>query len=550
MAWHEWPGQVQGQPGTLAHFKRWASELVFEDGKRHPPERWQLDFMADVLHGYEECWLIVPEGNSKTTFIAEICLYHLEVTNEPWVPIGAASRDQAEILFTQAKGFIERTPGLLYMKDGPTVPDENALPGERGSCDGPYEIKGTRLIKHRFNGGQGLKVYAADKDTADGVIPTLPVIDEGHRHRDLGLYRLWKGKCEKRGASIVMISTSGEPGSDFEKSRDSLRQHATKSTKRGVCFGRYETDTSVLHEYAVPDRRLVEDISIVKQANPLAKITEESLRRKRASPTLDYGEGWLRLTCNIPARSSSAAVNEADWDDAVLEAGQLEEAPEGILPKGVPIIVGADFAWSLDTTALVPLWIPHRKLRLIGQAWILEPPRDGTTLSPVHVRDAFLAIHARNPIKMVVMDTTKAEDTMLWLEEEIGCDVVDRSQGNANAQQDYDAFMQALRGGAAPDSDVVERWLRWCRVPDIVVDGTTGEREEIHGALRSHIMNAIARKLPGDKYRFDRPATSRSAALQEVRVIDGLTALGMANCVGGADLMVEPKVPMVAVVGR
>ena len=39
-------------------------------------------------------------------------------------------------------------------------------------------------------------------------------------------------------------------------------------------------------------------------------------------------------------------------------------------------------------------------------------------------------------------------------------------------------------------------------------------------------MNAIARKMPGDRYRFDRPSTSRNtkANRQERRVIDALVA--------------------------
>jgi hypothetical protein len=41
-------------------------------------------------------------------------------------------------------------------------------------------------------------------------------------------------------------------------------------------------------------------------------------------------------------------------------------------------------------------------------------------------------------------------------------------------------------------------------------------------------MNAIARRLPGGDYRFDRPTASRSSPrMQDRRVIDALTAAGM-----------------------
>jgi hypothetical protein len=41
-------------------------------------------------------------------------------------------------------------------------------------------------------------------------------------------------------------------------------------------------------------------------------------------------------------------------------------------------------------------------------------------------------------------------------------------------------------------------------------------------------MNAVARRLPGGDYRFDRPSTVRmNARAQDRRVIDALTAAGM-----------------------
>jgi hypothetical protein len=119
----------------------------------------------------------------------------------------------------------------------------------------------------------------------------------------------------------------------------------------------------------------------VRLANPLSVVTEADLREKLESPTLDYGEDWLRLTCNIPARSSSAAVSDADWDNAETD----EEIPEGRRST-----LGADFAWSHDTTAIAPLVdAGEAEFRLLGAPKILTPPRDGTMLDPQEVKDAF-----------------------------------------------------------------------------------------------------------------------------------------------------------------
>jgi ABC-type cobalamin transport system ATPase subunit len=49
--------------------------LVFDDGERGDPQDWQLEVVADMFRGFRETWLIVPEGNGKSTLLAELALY-------------------------------------------------------------------------------------------------------------------------------------------------------------------------------------------------------------------------------------------------------------------------------------------------------------------------------------------------------------------------------------------------------------------------------------------------------------------------------------------
>lgn len=558
-----WPGTVKGRPWTVSHFRRWTEQMIFEDGQRHAPEAWQLEVFADLCRGFQEVWLIVPEGNSKTSFISEVCLYHLDNTQAPWVPIGASSRDQAEILFGQADGFLDRTAACRC--DPPIIVDcrcdRCGAPTLRfdkwENPTGPFKMAGTRQLRHVHNGGRGLKVYASDVETADGVIPTLFSIDEGHRVKDLGQYRTWVGKCEKRGGQGLMISTAGVPGSDFEKTRELLRQHATDIKRKGRCYGRFATrDEAVLHEFAIPSVGHARDIEIVKEANPLKKISKASLKAKLNRPSLDFGEDWLRKTCNVPARSSKAAVAELDWERAGRAYdGDPEDAIEGRhlrIPEGVPVLVGADYAWVLDTTALTPLWLAGPQFRLLGQTRVLLPPRDGSMLDPIAVQVAFTKINERNPIIAIIGDMTKAQDTMAWAGQRFGCPVVDRTQANEHACEDYEAYMEALRGGRPLDDEGPERtpWLRHdSDVGTLAYDSTSGSWEGA-GMLREHVMNAIARKLPGDRYRFDRQTASRAASQQDERVIDALTASGMVNRTAAAGWIEPERTAMVAVVAR
>lgn len=486
------PACEQGlEPFTVAHFRVYCAGMVFDDDELREPEEWQLAYVEDVFAGLREVWLIVPEGNGKTTFLAQIVLYAADHSLSPWIPLGAASREQAEILYSQAAGFIERTDWLK--------PRFKAFDGYR-------------KIKSLRNGGRGIQVYAADVKTGDGVIPyPFAIIDELHRHDDLRLYSLWKGKLRKRGAQILTISTAGEPETPFENTRDDIRRRATEKQRDGSYLRAYGPGLA-MHEYMVQKDEDCADMEAVKAANPLSALTEQSLADEYASPTLDLGN-WKRLKCNRATRSAKSAITDLEWEQA--------EADENEIPPGDRVDVGLDVGWKWDTTFLEPLWCspdwtppvkadPERKVkakppkgwRLLGAGKVLVPPRDGSMMHPDVIKTAFEELNETNPIMVVVMDMSRAEDIAAWLADELAVEVVDRGQSNQFAVADYDAFMEGLRNGT----------LKHTGCPD----------------LRQHVLNAIARRLPGGDHRFDRPSSTRqNAKAQDRRVIDGLTAAGM-----------------------
>jgi hypothetical protein len=262
----------------------------------------------------------------------------------------------------------------------------------------------------------------------------------------------------------------------------------------------------VLHEWAVPEDGDVEDMDVVKAANPFDGITVEALREKRASPTMTL-EHWRRFVCNLPTRSGHAAIAESEWADAETSVR---------IPAGEPVDLGLDVGWKWDTTALVPLWRADG-FHLLCDAVVLEPPRDGTMLDSELVRRALVEVHERNPIATVVMDMSRAEELAAWIEAELGATVIDRSTGNAAAAEDYENFTKGLRDGSLKH---------------------TGSRE-----LKQHVLNAIARVLPQGDARFDRPSSTRQGGDQDRRVIDALVAAAMVFTVATTlEVEVEPFV--------
>ena len=141
--------------------------------------------------------------------------------------------------------------------------------------------------------------------------------------------------------------------------------------------------------------------------------------------------------------------------------------------------------------------------RLLGPAEVLVPPRDGGSLHPDALKEALYRVHERNPVHTVVMDMKAAEETAVWIEDELGATVLESRQSNTQAATDYAAFMEALREG----------WLKHSGDP----------------ALTRHVLNAIARRLPLGDLRFDRQSATRQGGNQDLRVIDALVAAAMVH---------------------
>jgi phage terminase large subunit-like protein len=471
--------RVKGRPFTVSHFRLWSRRFRLKGGGRFELEPWQAVYLEDLFARerdgrptFSELWLVVPEGNGKTTFFTLVALYVIEFTPEAWVPIAASARDQAvDLTYRIASGFVERNELTELYRLHP----------------------GYRSIVHRASGG-AMKIFASDAGSGDGVDPTLALIEELHRLVSMDLYETWSGKLEKSNGQLIVASTAGEPGSAFEDLRERIRQAADDMTREG-CFVRAAGAGVVLHEYAVPEGGDCEDLELVASANPSARITRETLGRKRAKPSWNPHH-WARFTCNLPTRGDDAAITEQEWH----EAATAEK-----VPKDVEWWAGMDFGWRRDTTALVPLaWVSAER-RQFAPATILVPPRDGSSLKASAVRKAIMDAVDRYGITTFVMDTNRAEDIASWVSDDLDLLVVDRAQSNGPQSEDYERFMEALRSGA----------LRHA--------GDQG--------LRAHALNAITKPLDGGKLKFARRSESRVGPAQDRRVIDALVAAAMVHSV-------------------
>jgi phage terminase large subunit-like protein len=462
------------RPFTVDHFRAYGRVGVLENGGACELESFQLEVAEDIFAGAVETWMLLGEGNGKTTFTGLFSLYHADYTPGAAVLLGASSRDQCGLVLGQAAGFVYRTPSLRKRF--------RVFEGYR------------RIVALRTEGR--IQVYAADDRTGDGVIPTLVLLDELHRHRDMRLYRTWRGKLDKRGGQLVAISTAGEPGSEFEQTIEHVRRGATATPTRDG-HERLVNGEMVLHRWALPDAGDPDDFKAVKQANPLSTITTAALRRKRKAATMTDAH-WRRFTCNQSVRGESAAISAAEWEAAYTDA-----RPE----RGTPVFCGIDLGWTWDTTAIVPLWVPSADRRVLLAPTIITPPHDGTSTRPSAIHQALLDVHECTPIHTVAVDRAAGGEQLVeWIIENLGARVIGYSNGNTEQARCAARFYEGLR--AEPEAELRH----------------VGDAE-----LTRQVLNARARVLPSGAVIFERPSQTRAASFQDERVIDGLSAAAIVN---------------------
>jgi hypothetical protein len=496
------------KPFTLEHFRVYASVAILDDGEPFVLRDFQEAIAADIFSGFPEAWLILPEGSGKTTFLAMLGLYFGDYTPSAMIPIAASSREQAEIMYRQAEGLVARSPELR--------------PRFRA-----YD--GYRRIKCLRTGGR-IQVFAADDRTGDGIIPGgLALVDELHRHRDLKLYRTWRGKLEKRGAQLIAISTAGEPGGEFEETRSRIKKEALEvSTSAGGCHTRAAGDDIVIHDFAVPSVKQAEDMEVVARGESASGDDGGASREEAASPTMTR-EHWLRFVCNIATLSGGSAIQPEEWD-------RLEE-PGLAVPDGLWRCGWLDLGWKIDTTAMGVLAWESPERRLVAGVRVLEPPVDESSvvagilrtqidfdantwvLDPSAGAEQMVQLLEKGQHPLQTDDVLRAEHGLPALTgHELPLEFIAHSQDNAPMSQAATRLDEAIRNG----------WL----VHD-------GDRK-----LRSHVLNAVARSIGDAKWKYDRPADAKGERRKNYP-IDALTGLLMGNNVA-VDEAATSKEPMFA----
>jgi phage terminase large subunit-like protein len=438
--------------------------LTREDGEPLQLHGFQRKMLSDLFAGRRETLILISKKNGKSTLLAALALFHLCTTPDAECVIAAASRDQASIMLRQAQGFIRRSPWLQ----------------ER--C----QVK-QREIVHKTLGGR-VRILASDVDTADGVIPTLALVDELHRHKSTELYGIFLDGLGPRDGKMVTISTAGD---DENSPLGELRTaaHALPGLVRDGAYRYVRTEDFAMHEWALDPDEDREDMAIVKLANPAPWHTIAALRKRRRSPSMKPWQ-WARFACGVWMAGEDSAISEKEWR-ACAKAGC--EIP----PDAAGVYVGIDLGWKWDTTAIVPVWrSDDSEVAIVGKPIIVVPPRDGSATAFERIWEPIKEIASRySEVQFVLDPEAGGEQLAQHIESELGVEPAIHSQKTTPMQLAAQRLSEAIS----------EKRLQHPDDPE----------------LNAHVLSAAA-KQEGERWKFVKAKRKRAP-------IDGVIALAMAH---------------------
>jgi hypothetical protein len=495
------------QPNSLEHFAAFCRKfIVLDNAKPLELEPFQRLILKGYFGGVTEVLVLLPKKNGKTTLLAALALYHLIYTPNANCYIAASAKDQARILYEQATGFVERKDS-----HGQLLPQARALQKR------VLLRKGTKEIRSRLDAGF-VRVVSGDKDTVDGVIVTLALIDELHRHKDGGeLYGVLADGVGPRDGQVFGISTAGET---MKSLLGRTRAVALKlpGVKRvgAYTFARDAEGEFEMHEWSLSEEDDREDLEVVKRANPLSTNTIEKLGQRKKSPSMTPSR-WGRFACGFWMQGEDAAYSSVDWKRNAVPALRK-------FKPGTRVYLGLDIGWRWDTTAIVPGepwdreeievegeegWWRYRRVR-IGKPTILTPPRNGESLKRKAIIDAILAFRDQAELEIigVVFDrNADGQGVAEELESTHGIEVIEHTQDPGPMADSSMGFAEAL------GNDLVEH-------PD-------------DDEFTAHVMAAKAKTTSGERWRVVAPEQRRGQRKRgtkdgdDVEVIDACVAAVM-----------------------
>jgi phage terminase large subunit-like protein len=334
----------------LPHIKgKWARERRLIE-----LEPWQCFIMTAVfgwvhhetgLRRYREGYVEVPRKNAKSTLSSGLALFMLSADGEHGAEVysAATTKDQARIVFDDARAMAERTPDLrTYL--GVAIMQHSITVAHRASKFLPLSAEGSTL--------DGLNVHFA-------------VIDELHAHKTRAVYDVIDTARGAREQSLLWnITTAGTDRSGICYER---RTHVTK-----ILDGVIDDPTMFGIVYTLDENDDPHDPATWAKANPnwgksvLMDDMASASRKAEAMPSAL--NNFLTKRLNVWVSGESAWMDMRAWERCADV--RLRDLPNY---AGARAYIGLDLAQKKDFAAL-SLVFEHDVLEA-GPDGVYEPVR-------------------------------------------------------------------------------------------------------------------------------------------------------------------------------
>ncbi|MDO8777076.1 MAG: terminase large subunit [Burkholderiaceae bacterium] len=275
------------------------------------------------LRRYREVYIEVPRKNAKSTLTSGIALYMLAADGEHGAEVysAATTRDQARIVFDDAKAMTERTPDMrTYL--------------------------GVAILTHCITVAHTSSKFsplAAEASTQDGLNVHFAAVDELHAHKKRDLYDVLDTARGAREQSLLwLITTAGTDRSGICYER---RTHITKILDRVI-----EDPTMFGIIYTIDDQDNPFDPSTWAKANPnwmvsvLPDDMHAAARKAEAMPS--SLNNFLTKRLNVWVNGESPWMDMRAWERCADVCMNLSDF------AGERCWMGLDLAQKKDFAAL------------------------------------------------------------------------------------------------------------------------------------------------------------------------------------------------------
>lgn len=293
------------------------------------------------LRRFREVYLEVPRKNAKSTLSSGVALYMLTADGEQGAEIysAATTRDQARIVFDDAKAMAERTPDLrTYL--------------------------GVAILTHSITVAHTSSKFsplAAEASTQDGLNVHFACLDELHAHKKRDLYDVIDTARGAREQSLLWIITTA--GSDRSGICYERRTHITKVLDRVI-----EDETTFGVIYTIDDDDDPMEPSSWAKANPnwltsvLRDDMEAAARKAAAMPSAL--NNFLTKRLNVWVSGESPWMDMRAWERCADPTLQLSDFAGEKCWSGLDLAQKKDFAAYVKVFERKGTWYVFTRLYL------------------------------------------------------------------------------------------------------------------------------------------------------------------------------------------